>query len=155
MLHTFETGLLWFLALGCGLMAGVYFAFSAFIMMSLSQAGPQAGVASMNAINDVIVRTSFLPLFLGTSAAAVIAAILAALHWQGVDSLVVLAGAVIYIAGMFLVTTAFNVPLNNALAAEGERVWADYLSDWTRWNHLRTAASLIAAALFVDALVAR
>jgi uncharacterized membrane protein len=33
-------------------------------------------------------------------------------------------------------------------STEGERLWADYLESWTAWNHVRTVASLGAAALF-------
>jgi uncharacterized membrane protein len=54
-----------------------------------------------------------------------------------------------------------NVPLNNALArvdpssAAGAAEWARYLKDWTLWNHVRTVASIAAAALFTYALCAR
>jgi uncharacterized membrane protein len=49
------------------------------------------------------------------------------------------------------------VPRNNALAAlqpgaEAAGRWAGYLAEWTRWNHLRAAASLAAALLFTLAL---
>jgi uncharacterized membrane protein len=56
------------------------------------------------------------------------------------------------------VTMRFNVPRNNALAAvrpdsdEGARLWAGYLDVWTRWNHVRALASLLAAAAFTAAL---
>jgi uncharacterized membrane protein len=54
---------------------------------------------------------------------------------------------------------AFNVPLNNRLIAAGaggdDGTWALYLTVWTRWNHVRTAASLAALVLFVVALIER
>jgi uncharacterized membrane protein len=37
MLQMFTVGLLWFCAVGCGLLAGLYFAFSAFIMTALGR----------------------------------------------------------------------------------------------------------------------
>jgi uncharacterized membrane protein len=37
------TGLLWFSAIGCGLLGGVYFAFSAFVMTSLARIARSAG----------------------------------------------------------------------------------------------------------------
>ena len=55
--------------------------------------------------------------------------------------------------GSLLVTIVFNVPKNESLAAlapdgpGGADAWALYVSDWTAWNHVRTAASLAAAAL--------
>jgi uncharacterized membrane protein len=52
-----------------------------------------------------------------------------------------------------------NVPLNDALTAaaadsgEGALLWMRYLAAWTAWNHVRTAASLAAAASFTFALM--
>ena len=34
-------------------------------------------------------------------------------------------------------------------------VWAQYLKDWTLWNHVRTIASLVATVLFISALRVR
>ena len=65
-MHTLVTALLWFAALGCALLGGVYFAFSAFVMRSLRDAG-HAGTVAMNSINRVILRSAFMPLFLGTT----------------------------------------------------------------------------------------
>jgi uncharacterized membrane protein len=49
----------------------------------------------------------------------------------------------------------FNIPLNNALdrlvpndPGSAEH-WANYLTRWTAWNHLRAIISLIATALLV------
>jgi uncharacterized membrane protein len=55
------------------------------------------------------------------------------------------------------VTFAFNVPLNDTLAtvnpanAGGATQWASYLTTWTNWNHVRTAAALMAAVSFTVA----
>ncbi len=49
------------------------------------------------------------------------------------------------------------MPLNNRLASADpdnsgtEALWANYLSRWTLWNHVRTTASLAAAGLFAMA----
>jgi uncharacterized membrane protein len=65
---------------------------------------------------------------------------------------------VIYIVGTIIVTMRFNVPMNNALAAvpasspEAAKLWVDYLSRWTAWNHVRTVAPLVAAVLFTLAI---
>ena len=56
--------------IGCGLIAGLYFAFSAFIMTALGRIGQAAGITAMNAINAVIVQSLFMPLFLGTTVAS-------------------------------------------------------------------------------------
>jgi uncharacterized membrane protein len=154
-------GLLWFSAIGCGLMAGVYFAFSTFIMAALARVSPAAGIAAMNAINGAILRSLFMPLFLATTLTSAALAVLAVLPWGEPGTVAMLAGGVLYGLGMFVVTMVCNVPLNNALvaadpsAAEGAAAWARYLRNWTRWNHVRTIASLAASVLFTIALAAR
>lgn len=152
------TGLLWFSAIGCGLLAGVYFAFSVFVMTSLSRIAPAAGIAAMNAINVEIVRSPFMSVFMGTTLAAAILAGLAIFRWSDPGSIAMLTGGLLYVVGMFAVTAIFNVPLNDALATidpsspEGESVWVHYVQDWTIWNHVRTIASAAACTLFIVAI---
>lgn len=153
------TLLLWFCALGCGLIAGLYFAFSAFIMTAFSRIEQAHGVAAMNAINATILQSAFMPIFLGTTLAALVLAILAAFRWGQPGSTAMIVGGLVYVLGMFVVTMVFNVPLNNSLAAVGPAdapaVWAHYLKDWTWWNHVRTLSSLAASAFFIAAIAAK
>jgi uncharacterized membrane protein len=110
-------GLLWLSAIGCGLLAGVYFAFSAFVMTSLGRIDQAAGIAAMNSMNVEIVRSVFMPIFLGTSLASAVLVVLAFFRWGEPGAMAMLAGGVLYVLGMFVVTMVFNVPLNDALAA--------------------------------------
>ncbi|MBI5131289.1 MAG: DUF1772 domain-containing protein [Rhodopseudomonas palustris] len=159
MMPALVTALLWFGAIGCGLMAGVYFTFSAFVMTALARLPPASGIAAMNAINADIVRSLFLPLFFGTTLAAAALAALGVLQWGEPGAAAMAAGGAIYVLGMFVVTVARNVPLNNALAATdpasaaAAEPWATYVRDWTWWNHLRTVASTAACGLFVAGLI--
>ncbi len=150
--------LLWFGAIGFGIMAGIYFTFSVFAMKSFAAISPAAGIAAMQSINEVIVKSAFLPLFFGTSLAALVTVVLSVIDSSSPGSLWMGLGGGIYFVGMFLCTVFFNVPLNNKLAAvdptspEGEDVWNMYLRVWTRWNHVRTVACTIACAFFIQAL---
>lgn len=140
-------------AVGSGLIAGAFFAFSTFVMRALGQRPAAEGMAAMQAINVVVINPMFLGVFLGTAIACVVASVAAALHGQG--SAWVFAGAALYVIGTFGVTMACNVPLNNALAAvapsdpRAAEVWADYLRRWTMWNHVRTVAATFALAAFI------
>ena len=153
--------LLWINAIGTGLMAGVYFAFSTFIMAALKRTPGTGGAAAMQSINSVILGSAFMPMFFGTSLVSLALAFLAVLDWQGPASGLALAAGAIYVAGMFGVTALRNVPLNNELdradltQPEGLATWQSYLTDWTRWNHVRTVASTVAALLSIAALLAR
>jgi uncharacterized membrane protein len=148
--------LLWFCALGCGLLAGLYFAFSVFIMTALDRLGATAGAAAMNSINTIILRSLFMPVFLLTSLASLVLAMIGMFRWDQPGARLLVAGGLTYFIGMFVVTMAFNVPLNNQLQASQatniEANWRRYVVSWTRWNHVRTLSSLAAAALFIAAL---
>lgn len=145
-------------ALGSGIIGGVFYGFSTFIMKALGELPPAGGIAAMQSINVVVINPLFLGVFMGTAGLCVVTAILAIMNWTSPGSCWLLAGSVLYFFGCFAATMLFNVPLNNALAAvnagsaEGAKLWTRYLTDWTMWNHVRTAASLAAAACFIFAL---
>lgn len=155
----FIIALNWFGAIGCGIMAGVYFTFSTFVMRALAVIDPASGVRAMQSINIVIQKSLFLPLFFGTSLAA-LAAVAASILVDDVPGglWMALAGTS-YFIGMFMCTVVLNIPLNNWLDAvdprseEGLEVWETYLDKWTLRNHIRTAASTLSAVLFVLALI--
>ena len=144
--------------LGSGLVAGIFFAFSTFVMRALGQLPQNQGAAAMKAINVTVLNPWFFLVFFGTAAVCLPVAFLALGSAAGMHRAYLLAGCALYLLGCLLVTVAFNVPLNNRLAAAdpdssaAEALWAQYLSRWTLWNHVRTAASLAAAALFAIAL---
>jgi len=153
--------LLWTSALGCGVMAGVYFAFSAFIMTSLGRIAPASGMSAMNATIVDIVKSPFMPVFMLTTLTAVSLSILGAVRWGQLGSALMAIGGAIYVLGMFGVTMMVNQPMNEALLAadpatsQGVAVWSRYLIDWTMWNHLRTISSAVATAMFIAALTAQ
>jgi uncharacterized membrane protein len=143
-------------ALGCGLVGGVFFAFSTFVMKALARLPARDGIAAMQSINLTVLNPWFLGVFFGTGATCVLALICAGLRWDQPGAVYLLAGSMLYLVGTLLVTILCNVPRNEALArvepAHGARLWAAYLTSWTAWNHVRTVASLAAAAAFSLAL---
>ncbi len=147
--------LLWFALISAGLMAGLYFAFSVFIMYALAALDHPAGMQAMNAINFVIQRTIFLPLFFASTAASMVLCLIALINWGAPGTAALLLGGILYVVGMSGVTIAGNVPLNNALASAaprslpGHTMWLEYCRRWTRLNHVRTIACTAALALFV------
>ncbi|MDG2005166.1 MAG: DUF1772 domain-containing protein [Novosphingobium sp.] len=151
--------LLWFSALSAGIMAGVYFTFSAFGMRSFAELGDEAGARAMQSINRVIVRSAFLPLFFLSTVASGVLVILGLLGFADAKTNAAVAGGLTYMIGMFGVTALGNVPLNNRLDVadpatdEGRALWRDYLLRWPRLNHVRTIACLVAMGLFVMAIV--
>ena len=145
-------------ALGAALVAGIFFAFSSFVMTALGRLPPEDGIAAMQSINVTVLNPWFFAVFFGTAAGSIALAVIGLVDWGAPGSGYLVSSGLLYVFGCILVTMVFNVPLNNALAAvepgspEGAAVWTRYLSTWTAWNHFRTAASLAAAASFILAL---
>lgn len=146
-------------ALGCGLIAGAFFVFSVAVMPAFRTLPPAEGARAMRAVNVVILNPIFLGVFIGTAVLSAALAVISILERDAPGSRFWLAGSLLYLVGSFLVTIAFNVPLNNSLAlldletASGRQVWKNYLIAWTYWNHIRTIASAAALVLLVLSLI--
>lgn len=145
-------------ALGCGLIAGVFFAFSAFVMAALARLPPAHGIAAMQSINQAVINPWFLGAFLGTGAMCALVGVASLFMWHTPGAAYTLVGCLLYLVGTVLVTIVCNVPRNNALAtvdpasAEGARLWAGYVISWTACNHVRMASAAAAAATLTSAL---
>jgi uncharacterized membrane protein len=145
-------------ALGCAIVAGVFFAFSAFVMKALGSLPAKQGIAAMQAINVAAVTFAFMAALFGTAAACGTLAVWALFAWDERFAPYLLVGSALYLIGTILLTIAYHVPRNEALArvephsVEAESHWRRYLSGWTAWNHLRAAAALAAAATLTIAL---
>ncbi len=106
----------------------------------------------------VAVTPAFMTALFGTAAACVALGLWALADWDASFGPYLLAGGAVYLLGTVGLTVAYHVPRNNALAtlqpqrAEAAGRWVRYVAEWTRWNHLRTAASLAAAVSFTLAL---
>lgn len=143
--------------LGSLLMAGVFFAFSTAVMPALGRV--VGGMQAMQTINTVILNPLFLATFMGTALLAVAAAVLGWLYGPREAALLFLLGALAYGVGVFGVTVALNVPMNEALAklgadsGPGQDYWQAYLRDWTFWNGLRTLAGLVSGACMIVGVI--
>ncbi len=153
--------LLWFTAISVGLMAGIYFTFSVFVMRSLDAIEAPAGMLAMQSINRIIVKSFFLPIFFLSSLAGAALAVIGGLDISAPGALGMLIGGGLYVIGMFGVTVVGNVPLNNRLEAtaadgpDGLAMWALYLEQWTRWNHVRTIACTGSLVFLILAIAER
>ena len=145
--------------LGSALIAGVFFAFSSFIMKALAKLPSSEGIAAMQSINVVVLNRSFLGVFMGTAAISLLIIALTILQWGQAATVWFVLGGALYFVGTFLVTAMGNVPLNNRLAdlsatdEASASVWAHYLERWTHLNTVRTVAATAAALMFVIGLI--
>ena len=63
-----------FSTVGAGVMAGIFFTFSAVIMRALDRLPAGQGIAAMQSINKVIVNPLFMLFFLGTPLLSIVLA---------------------------------------------------------------------------------
>jgi uncharacterized membrane protein len=141
----------------CGAMAGVFFAFSTFVMDGLTRLAPAHAIAAMQSINRAALTPPFMSLLLGTGALCLGLAAWGALSWGEPGAPWALAAAALYLAGAIGVTRAFNMPINDAVDAlrpgdaRAAAEWSDHVSGWMAWNHVRTVTAAAATALLVVA----
>jgi uncharacterized membrane protein len=148
--------LTWCSAIGSGLIAGVFYAFSSFVMPALRQLPAAQGIAAMQAINRTALTPPFLLVFVGTACTCLVLAVVSLLSGVA-DGRTRLrwAGCAAYLVGSFVVTATCNVPRNDALArldalsSSDAAYWQLYLSEWTAYNHVRALAALAALVLLV------
>ncbi len=143
-------------ALGSAIVGGMFYAFSSFVMRALGRIASEQGVAAMNSINTAVITPSFMIVFMGTAILCVVLMAGSYFWWQQASGQLVLIAALLYAGATFGLTMVVNQPMNLRLAAmtptEALTYWPDYLQTWTMWNHVRTAAALLASVLFAVAL---
>ena len=151
-------------AVSSAAIGGLFSAFSTFVMAGLDRVNADQAIAAMRGINaEAQANAPFLLLFVGSTLLALGVGVTAAFRLAQPGTGYVLAGAVLSVAA-FAVTMAFNVPLNDRLAAvdpsglaatDALREWQAYLGPWTAWNHVRTVAPLVGSVLMLVGLRGR
>jgi uncharacterized membrane protein len=140
------------------LISGFFYAFYCSVLPGLAATDPESAIKAMQGINAVVRNGSFAFSFFGTLAFGGISVILL-IGSGGRPLAFALLGTAIYGIGVFMVTTLYSVPLNEALASamptaeNAAQIWNDYLEPWTYWNTLRTLMSVLALAAFVTSFV--
>ena len=141
---------------GAGLVTGLLFAFSNFVMKALADLPSEKGMFAMQRINETIINPIFMVLFLGTPILCSVIAVNSGLKINEPGNLFLLVGALAYIIGPFGITMLFNVPLNNLLAradvSDSNDIWPMYQKKWQRWNHIRTYIGVISVVFMAMGL---
>ena len=142
---------------GAGVMTGLLFAFSNFVMQALAKLPSTEGMFAMQQINEKIINPVFLAFFMGTPLLCGTIGLYSAWNLGSIGSAFSLAGSILYLIGPFGITMLCNVPLNNRLALadvnQAEVIWPDYQIRWQRWNHARTYIGLVSIVLLALGLV--
>ncbi len=148
------------LGLSSALVGGVFKAFSEFLMRALMRTQTAGAIEAMQHINRTVMRTEFIVSFIALAPLSLAFAAYGLFHLTGLERNLVAAAALVYCGGVFLVTIAGNVPMNNRLATmdhtstEAAQYWTVYGRRWTRLNHIRTIGAITTAGMYFLAMVA-
>ena len=133
------------------LIAGIFLAFSDFIMKSFDRMEEAAAIEAMQSINLWVYR-SFFMIGLYTMVPVSLAGLA---FWMLADGPALFAvGGALYLVGVILVSGLGNIPLNHKLAVmnaddrDSKLFWISYVQKWSAYNHLRVLASAVAALCF-------
>ncbi len=133
--------------MGAGVVTGLLFAFSNFVIRALQDLPTEHGMFAMQRINATIINPIFFIFFMGTPLLCLIIVAVSVLELGASGNAYLLAGGVVYLLGPFGITMLFNVPLNNWLAgtapSESAEVWPLYRKKWQWWNHIRTYMGIL------------
>jgi uncharacterized membrane protein len=146
-------------ALGAGVVGGVFFAFSTFVMPAIRRLPAPTGIATMQSINRAAPTPLFMLALFGTGATCVALGIVSVARIGEDGAVLALVGSAVYLV-VIVTTAAYNIPRNDALdrvdpdAPSSVGPWHRFLHEWVAANHVRTAAGLASAAILTVALLA-
>jgi len=139
--------------LGAGVVTGLLFAFSNFVMRALADLPADKGMFAMQRINVTIINPIFMLFFLGTTFLCSVIVFTLIKNGNAFENLYLLMGALGYIIGPLGITMFFNVPLNNLLArtdiSSANEIWPMYQIKWQWWNHTRTYMGMASVVLMI------
>jgi len=142
------------------LMAGLFFAWSFSVTNGIARLPDSGYIAAFQAMNRAIQNFVFLSCFMAT---LILLPLVTFMHYTPQPSgrfWFLLAASVLYAVGVFGVTMALNVPMNEALdkfplhTASADQITAQrawFEDRWNRLNMIRTVANALAMACFIIA----
>jgi uncharacterized membrane protein len=144
----------------CSLVAGFLFAFAIVVMPGICNLNDRDFIRVFQAMDRVIQDNQplFVIVWVGSVLALAASAVLAIRDVRGLDLLLVITAALVYLLGVQLPTVRINVPLNNAIQkldtavmdeAAAKRARSDFEPHWNRWNAIRTVFSVLTSLLLL------
>lgn len=145
----------WLTSAAGAITGGSLFAFSTLVMPALNKIPKSEAIDAMNAINDVAPKSLFIVPLISSAIGSVVVGGCAITQSPVPNRRLLIAGAAAGVAG-FLVTMAYHVPHNDALARAGASAdWTSYAVPWNAWNHVRMVLALASSAAIAVGLMRR
>ena len=131
-----------------GAIFGFFYAWMCSTLWGLDAIEPAVAIRAMVAMNESVRNAVFAPAFWGTPLVLFTTAAVAWRFHRRAAALLLGASA-LYVLGAMGPTFVVNVPMNQALAAQGiphdpvaaRALWAAYSGPWQVWNAVRTVVT--------------
>lgn len=136
--------------LACALITGLLYGYQCSVNPGLGQLSDSNYLAAMQSINQVILNPLFFASFMGT---LLVLPLCTYLHYHTPRFGFLLTASLLYTLGVFVVTVAGNVPLNQLLATfdlttatpDAMATFRHHFQEkWNQWHLIRTIASFLA-----------
>jgi len=157
---TYSESLLTFTAITTGLIAGLFYSWSCGITQGLGKLPDASYLGAFQSINREIQKPWFFISFLGTVLLLPVSAWLCYRSHQQTSFLFMLTASLLYIIGVFGVTIAGNIPLNemvdktNLQSISVETIAEIRKSFEPKWNQLNNIRTLCAIASLACTIMA-
>ena len=141
-----------------GLMAGLFYAWSISVTPGLAKIGDESFLQAFQAMNRAILNPVFFIAFMGLIVLLPLVLYLNFNPSGGRQFWFILSATILYLGGVFLITAAGNVPLNNELEAltisamsaeQMQNFRLGFEQKWVRLNTIRTFCSILSFVLMV------
>lgn len=151
-------------ALLCSLVAGFVFAFATVAMPGIHRLNDRDFLRAFKAMDGVIQSSQpvFMLVWVGSVVALMVSALLSFWALDGLDRLLAILAAAVYMLGVQLPTATINIPLNNRLQRQDLDTAAesmiresrnDFEDRWVRWNAIRTLFATLTSAMLIVLLL--
>ena len=111
----------------------------------------------MQAMNRHAPNPLFVLALVGTGAACLVLAVVAATDWSDAAAPWAFAGGALYLVSLAL-TIGYHVPRNDAFdriapsASDIDDAWQQYLAGWVPWNHVRALTAFAGTVVMAVSL---
>jgi uncharacterized membrane protein len=142
------------------LIAGLFYAYSCSVVLGLGKLSDAEYLKSMQSINREILNPVFFMSFMGTAVLLPVSTFV--YRAQSPAFIFLLLASVVYLIGVFGVTAAGNVPLNDQLdkfdiadatVEAVKRMRESFEARWNLLNNIRTACSVVTVTLVICACI--
>lgn len=148
----------------CSLVAGFLFAFAVVIMPGYKSLDNEEFIRAFQVIDKIIQNNQplFMLVWVGSLLVMIVSLIMGFYQLSGLELLLLVSAAILYLFGVQLPTIINNIPLNNKLQtievdvigeADAKNTRENFEARWNFWNLVRTVVSSLVSALLIILLL--